>query len=293
MAEFRSIHVKIWKDEWFSDLEPDAKLLFMYLCTNQAVSICGMYRLAMKFIVFETGMEQKRVNTILGQFKKDGKVFCADGIVWVKKLRKYQTFDGHANENVRKRIQLDIDDIPMSEIKQAYLAYENGADTSAIPTISPSDTHDKPTADINRDRDRDRDTLKEDISGEKSPPAKKSKSRNSEAHPAVMTFRESAKAFPSKAQWPDIEKTVGEDAAALKLWGEVVAAYILCGWNPRNVYGMLEFFSRKEIPRTNGKNAAPARPVKIITAADVPKLDVPADEHARALELLNRRLRKT
>lgn len=141
MAEFRALHIKIWQDEWFSELEPDAKLLFVYLCTNRAVSICGMYRLAPKFISFETGIASKRVSTLMSKFQKDGKARYENGIVWVKNLRKYQTYDGKANEKVKKRIQTDIDDISDCQLKTEYLAYEKKQNRSGIPMQYPSDTH--------------------------------------------------------------------------------------------------------------------------------------------------------
>lgn len=69
---------------------------------------------------------------------------------------------------------------------------------------------------------------------------------------AVEKYREAAKSWPSKAQWPAIEQAVGTDPARLELWGKVVAGYVLKGWNPRNVAGMLEFFGRGEVPGANG-----------------------------------------
>jgi hypothetical protein len=67
--------------------------------------------------------------------------------------------------------------------------------------------------------------------------------------PAISAYRESAKAFPAKAQWPAIVAAVGDESDRLDLWRKVVSAYILCGWNPRNVAGMLEFFRRGDIPK--------------------------------------------
>ncbi len=43
MADFRNIHTHIWKDAWFCELQPDEKLLFIYLFSNERASVCGMY----------------------------------------------------------------------------------------------------------------------------------------------------------------------------------------------------------------------------------------------------------
>jgi len=40
MAKKRYITDIIWSDTWFEELEPNEKLLFIYLLTNQQVSIC-------------------------------------------------------------------------------------------------------------------------------------------------------------------------------------------------------------------------------------------------------------
>ena len=45
-AEFRSVQTRMWReDEWFQDLDTDARLLFIYLFTNPSASISGIYRL--------------------------------------------------------------------------------------------------------------------------------------------------------------------------------------------------------------------------------------------------------
>lgn len=87
---------------------------------------------------------------------------------------------------------------------------------------------------------------------------------------AVKAYRSVARTFPDKATWGSIADTVGNDAARLKFWREVVSAYIALGWNKRNVVGMLDWFSRKELPHLqrsgNGKGKVTARHA---TPADV------------------------
>jgi len=54
MAKKRYISDIIWSDNWFEDLQPKEKLFFLYLLTNQQVSICGIYEISLKKIEFET-----------------------------------------------------------------------------------------------------------------------------------------------------------------------------------------------------------------------------------------------
>jgi hypothetical protein len=53
---------------------------------------------------------------------------------------------------------------------------------------------------------------------------------------------------------------VGDEPKALALWERVVAGYVLKGWNPRNVAGMLEFFKRGEVPGGNASKPAASAP---------------------------------
>lgn len=82
-------------------------------------------------------------------------------------------------------------------------------------------------------------------------------------HPAIDVYRSKARRYPDEAQWPSIEKTVTTDDASLTRWGNVVEAYILCGWYKGNVSGMLDWYKRNEIPHTNGsgrKSPEPTQP---------------------------------
>lgn len=70
-------------------------------------------------------------------------------------------------------------------------------------------------------------------------------------HPAIDVYRSKARRYPDKAQWPSIEQCVNQDDKSLALWGRVVEAYILCGWNKVNISGMIDWYKRGEIPHTS------------------------------------------
>ena len=120
MANYRQIHVSIWKDEWFLDLEPDQKLLFIYLFSNDLTSLSGIYKIAKKVIAFETGLELKYVIDTLSKFEKDGRVYYRDGMVWVKHLRKYHSY---TSSKVLTRVDNDLAEIPDCSLKQEYISY--------------------------------------------------------------------------------------------------------------------------------------------------------------------------
>lgn len=120
MANYRQIHVSIWKDEWFLELEPQEKLLFIYLFSNEATSLAGIYKLPLKVIAFETGLDTDFIKQAMNKFTEGGKVYYEDGVVWVVNMRRYHETK---SDKVQTRIDKDTDLIPDCPIKRRYLAY--------------------------------------------------------------------------------------------------------------------------------------------------------------------------
>jgi hypothetical protein len=78
MAEFRTIHSKMWRDSWYSELDVDGKLLWIYLITNDTVSIKRVYDISASIIAKETGIKETRVNVLLNQFSDSGKILTKE-----------------------------------------------------------------------------------------------------------------------------------------------------------------------------------------------------------------------
>ena len=122
MANYRQVHVSIWKDAWFLDLDTNEKLLFVYLFTNESTNLAGLYKIAPKVIAFETGLEISWIADTLKKFSDVGKVFYEDGIVWIVNMRKYHET---TSSKIQTRIQADINSLPEYPIKQRYIEYYN------------------------------------------------------------------------------------------------------------------------------------------------------------------------
>ena len=125
MANYRQIHTQIWRDNWFLDLEPDEKLLFIYLFSNDSTNLAGLYEIHQRVIELETGLDKKRIEEILNRFEREGKVYYQDGIVWMVNMKKYHS---NAGEKVRRSIEIIVEGIPDCEVKQKYCIY-NGIAT--------------------------------------------------------------------------------------------------------------------------------------------------------------------
>lgn len=146
MAEFRSIHSKMWRDSWFTELDVDGKLLWVYLITNSAASLTGIYYMTVKFASFETGLSQERVTTLLSQFTLAGKIEYENDVVWIRRMRKYQAAN-ETSPKVSARILKDLAEIPDCKVKRLYMA-QYPIDTVSIPVHTDTETDTETETDI-------------------------------------------------------------------------------------------------------------------------------------------------
>lgn len=137
MADYRQVHMRMWKDPWISDLEPGEKLVFLYLLTNERTSVSGIYELPLKYIAFETGLDQDTVSSILAKFEVCGKIRYENGVVWIKNYRKYQE---NKSPKVKQRIAIDLKALSGCSLMPEYLAYYRELDTVSISHIYSMDT---------------------------------------------------------------------------------------------------------------------------------------------------------
>ncbi|MEN6510672.1 MAG: hypothetical protein ABFD00_02435, partial [Chloroherpetonaceae bacterium] len=133
MAEFRQIYTRIWKDNWFSSLENEEKLFFIYLFSNEMAEVGGIYELQIKYMALETGIPEEKISIYLEKFEKDKKVFYRDGWVWVKNLRRYSET---GSEKIKTRIFNLLDGVPDCELKKMYCDYYKIPYQYHIDTVS-------------------------------------------------------------------------------------------------------------------------------------------------------------
>ncbi|OGC90207.1 MAG: hypothetical protein A2W25_15495 [candidate division Zixibacteria bacterium RBG_16_53_22] len=105
------------------------------------------------------------------------------------------------------------------------------------------------TVDPRTEKETKKETKKE---GASKNDARPTESPKASTHPAIVIYREVKRSYPRKELYPMIIEQVGDSQAALDLWRAVLIGWSAVGWNPMNVSGMLEFFRRGEIPKTNG-----------------------------------------
>jgi len=88
----RIIHTRFWQDSYVVELSHKEKLVFLYLLTNDRVSLTGMYELPDRYIQADLDLTSEELVIIKDKLQKDGKIFFFKG--WVKLLNhdKYNSF---------------------------------------------------------------------------------------------------------------------------------------------------------------------------------------------------------
>lgn len=67
-------------------------------------------------------------------------------------------------------------------------------------------------------------------------------------HPAIQAVKDETGQWPKSAARAEIENLVGRQPTELQLWRDIVHEWVVRGWNASNFRGMLECFTRKEVP---------------------------------------------
>lgn len=149
MATQRYISTSFWDDAWIQDIQPAAKLLYMYLLTNPLTNIAGIYKITTKRIAFDTGLSADRIETYLAEFQEAKKIYRSGEYIILPNWPKHQQFES------RKKIQLGIakiiEDLPVSlKTLLPKIGYAYPIDNISIPY-----TYDSNYSDLDLDLDLD------------------------------------------------------------------------------------------------------------------------------------------
>ena len=96
------INTRFWIDDYISNLDPIEKLLFLYLITNPATEICGVYEIPLKNVAMDTGIDKEMVIKILCRFERDNKVIYQKGWVAIVNFAKHQLKNPKVTEGIKR-----------------------------------------------------------------------------------------------------------------------------------------------------------------------------------------------
>ena len=85
---YRITNIEKWKDLWFSNLSPNAKLLFFYFVEN--CDNAGFFEVNKNFMLFYTGLDEKQLYDAGTELKKSYVKSTDGNKLWFKNFLKYQ-----------------------------------------------------------------------------------------------------------------------------------------------------------------------------------------------------------
>ena len=143
MSYFRQIHTSMWKDEYFMEFTTTEKLLFIYFFSNEMTTLSGVYKIPMKVIQFETGIQMRYIESAMKKFEEQKKIYYRDGIVFVVNFQKYNK----GGDKVAISIRNEIDALEDCEIKYLYMQYYHPEIGYQYPIHTPLLSRDKKSKD--------------------------------------------------------------------------------------------------------------------------------------------------
>jgi len=128
----RYINTKFWDDNYIITLDPIEKMLFLYFLTNPLTNITGIYEISLRRIAFDTGIEMGAVSNILKRFKKDKRIYYADGWLYIKNFVKNQVLNPSIIGGIKNEMKL----IPQSVLLQFDTDCDRLLQTAGYPNIN-------------------------------------------------------------------------------------------------------------------------------------------------------------
>jgi uncharacterized phage protein (TIGR02220 family) len=98
-----------WDDSYIIQLDPNEKLLFLYLLTNPLTNICGVYQISLQRMAFDTGLKLEIVQRLLKRFETDERCLFRDGWIAMRNWLKHQNA---GSPKVKQGIEMQLKAAP-------------------------------------------------------------------------------------------------------------------------------------------------------------------------------------
>ncbi len=79
----RILYTKIWVDTYYMSLTQAEQHVFLYLLTNEYVTILHVYECPDQIIMFQSKTTKEELQRIKQKFEADGKIFFYNGYVYL------------------------------------------------------------------------------------------------------------------------------------------------------------------------------------------------------------------
>ena len=131
MSSHRYVATCFWDDAWIQELEPDEKLLYMYLLTNSLTNIAGVYKITSRRMSFDTGIDKARLAEILSSFEEARKAAFVEEYIILPNWPKHQKTHSKDTRAGIDRVLASLPSAVLSMLKGIGYQYD------AIPDGAP------------------------------------------------------------------------------------------------------------------------------------------------------------
>lgn len=117
MAKFRYVNTRFWDDAYIATLDPNEKLLFLYLLTSPLQTIAGVMEIEVRRMAFDTGIDEQEIDVILERLVGEGKIIYDAPWLAIVNFLKHQSL----NPKVCRGVAVALSGAPESIIDQLQL----------------------------------------------------------------------------------------------------------------------------------------------------------------------------
>lgn len=115
------IKTDFWTDTYVEELPPYEKLILIYLYTNPATNISGLYQTSIGTISGHTNIPRPDVKVTIESLVANGKIFFEDGLVFIPKFSEHQnsTKWGQFSDIIEKAYK----SFPLRHSNKSFIAF--------------------------------------------------------------------------------------------------------------------------------------------------------------------------
>ena len=130
----RSVNTRFWSDSFIENLEPNEKLLFLYLLTNEKTNMLGIYEISLKRISYETGLTRDEISKAFEGFERVHKAFYFDNVVFLPNWIKNQSMNTNMMKSAKAEFASFSNDLKNRLLSKGFEGLESlSKDCQTLP----------------------------------------------------------------------------------------------------------------------------------------------------------------
>lgn len=119
MSKQRIVKDEIWSDDWFYELDPTEKLVWMFLLTNERGNVAGIYKISTRWASNLVGLDRNVFEEILKRFETHGKILRNGDWIVLVNFSRHQS----SSPKIAAGIKRIVEDLP--EDMKIFLGLEH------------------------------------------------------------------------------------------------------------------------------------------------------------------------